>query len=150
VRALIPFDPISLAEKPKEGDWLYWGHTHRDVPGRDNWRWLVKKFPTIIPLRHPSLIEESWKRREGEFEKESWRLKEEWEFLINEIDPHSPYYLPIDAPDRQDYLDKINKDLGLNIRTRWKPVHSKKNTHSLTFGEIEDYIKPFAERFYEP
>ena len=151
-RALIPFDPISLVEKPREGDWLYWGHMHRDVAGRDNWKKLVKRFPTIVPLRHPSLISESWKRREGEFEKESWRLKEEWKFLIDEIDPYNPYYLPIDSPQRQDYLDVINKDLGINARTRWKPVHSKKQTFNLQPKEIDselDFIKPLISRFYK-
>ena len=152
-RALIPFDPIALTEKPKQGDWLYWGHTHRDVKGRDNWEGLVKEYPTIVPLRHPSLICESWRRRKGEIEKESWRLVEEWRVLIDKIDPHKPYYLPIDSPDRQNYLDAINKDLGLNIRTRWKVAHSKKETYSLNPNSYPidkelDFIKPFTSRFY--
>jgi len=154
-RALIPFDPLPLTDKPKEGDWIYWGHMHRDVAGRDNWKELARQFPTIVPLRHPYLISESWNRRSVDNEKEPWRLREEWDFLINEIDKYDPYYLPIDSNNRQEYLDKINNDLNLNIRTRWTPVHSKKNTHGLSINEVEidqeliNHIKPFIGRFYE-
>lgn len=107
----------------------------------------------IVPLRHPYLVAESWNRRN----KPISELIENFRLLVNEVDKLNPLYLPIDTDNRQDCLDNINQELGLNLTTNWEVVNSKKDTYNLRHKDIKpdpsvkalvDEIEEFLKRFY--
>jgi len=143
------FAHCSLREDSDQDNVLYVGHLTGNSIG------LIKKLdqPMIIPLRHPYLVAKSWELRG----KPLTELTENFKLLVNELDPLSPLYLPIDVENRQDYLDKINKELGLELRTEWGVENSVKHTYNLSHRDLSPEpimkdlvieIKEFLERFY--
>ena len=133
------FEQASFIERPDVDNLIYLGHITRNSIEH------IKKLdhPIIVPLRHPSLVEESWRRRG----KSTTDLRENFRLLVDEIDPLNPLYLPIDVPDRQTYLDRINSELGLNLVTDWGVVNSQ--CHTFDIARKESNIEPdFISRFY--
>lgn len=144
---------------------VHWASFYEDIGDRESALYLghltinsveaIKKLKhrMIIPLRHPYLVAESWRRRNKPLDE----LADNFRLLVDEIDPYNPLYLPIDVENRQEYLDKINKELGLDLRTEWGVENSKKSTYNLSYKElspgpvekalVED-IKEFLKRFY--
>lgn len=121
------------------------------------WEWwqpLLDQFPAIVPLRHPSAVYESWRARGRPFRE----MTDQWRVLIEKVDPYQPYYLPLDVEDRQGYLDRINTELGMNLTTEWKVVHSKWGTNidwrthypPDHVQEFIDQYQSFFDRFYSP
>ena len=105
----------------------------------------------IIPLRRPERIIVSWERRGMELDGLSDCLS-----ILMAYDRYDPMYFPIDAPDRQGYLDKINQRLGLELKTDW-PVISDKHSSEATWDDVTDKVMgasiiddfaPFFNRFY--
>lgn len=139
----------SLIEDIDQDNVLYVGHLTANSVDR------IKElpYPMLIPLRHPYLVAESWVRRG----KPLSELADNFRLLVNELDPLNPLYLPIDVDNRQDYLDKINKDLGLSLSTNWNVENSKETTYNLSHKDltpepimvdlVED-IEGFIKRFY--
>ena len=85
-------------------------------------------------------------------------LIDSWEVLVNEIDPLEPYYLPLDVPDRQDYLDRLNTATGRSMVTDWGAKGVIHNNQAMRYTDIKpsaeivalcERIKPFLDRFYE-
>jgi len=110
--------------------------------------------PMVIPLRHPKVVAESWKAR-GQEEK---RMCADFRTLVEKLNPLNPYYLPIDSDRRQEFLDKINDGLGLNLETDWKPIGEQKGNSHLRHDAVDcspvvaklcEEIKPFLDRFYD-
>ena len=146
------YEQIALKETPTQDKTLFVGHilncglTHRALN-------LMKKYPAIIPLRHPYLVAESWKRRG----KSVTDLVTAYKKIPRLFDPLQPYYLPLDVEDREDYLVNIEKGLNLNLSHDWPVVNSKEHTSELNWKEIEpeesivelvNEIRPFLDRFY--
>ena len=144
---------------------MHWASFTEDIGDRENVLFLghltvnsvdnIKKLkhPIIIPFRHPFLIYESWIRRN----KNIPDLIENIRLLVNEIDPLNPHYVPIDVPNKQNYLDKLNRDLDIDLITDWGIENSKKATYNLSYRDIKptndilalvDEIGPFLNRFY--
>jgi hypothetical protein len=110
----------------------------------------------IVPLRHPMEVAKSWKRRPGRG-LELDKLPYWWQYMIGLVDPAKPWYLPLDVPDRDGYLDQINFDLGLSLKTDWAvkreelasiPVDSKLTP--VERRRVQDMIvkgAPFFSRF---
>ena len=80
-----------------------------------------------------------------------------WETMVFDIAPLEPFFLPLDVPDRQDYMDAINEATGLDLKTDWKPRGVRHNNSDLRHTDIEptekiealcERIKPFIDRFY--
>ena len=116
----------------------------------DEWR-IVEKHqgPLIVPIRHPLSCARSYANRDEDV-RESWGY---WRRLIDQVIPLDPLLLPIDAADRDGYLEKINSELGLSLTTDWKKFQSKAPfPRWLTPAEVQgslDILKdPFFERFY--
>ena len=114
---------------------------------------LIKDNLTIIPLRHPYLTAKSWDDRK----KDKADLIQSWEVLVNEIDPLEPHYLPLDVPDRQDYLDHLNEATGRSMVTDWTPRGVVQGNSALRHRDVQpcgeiialcERIKPFLDRFY--
>ena len=113
---------------------------------------LMEYNPAIIPLRHPHLMMESWKRR-GKPVKDMVTAYRR----ILELDSFDPYYLPMDVEDRAEYLNKIEDGLNISLGTDWPIVNSKEHTSDLNWKEIVpdeetsqlvNEIIPFLNRFY--
>jgi len=139
----------SFYEKPECDDFLHVGHLTRN--SIDAIKRLNHKI--IIPLRHPYLVAESWRRRNKPLDE----LEENFHLLVDELDPLNPLYLPIDVDNRQDYLDQINDDLGLALVTEWGVENSKKSTYNLSHKDmtpgptekrLAEDIDEFLQRFY--
>jgi hypothetical protein len=140
------------------GDYVYQAHL---MDGHmEYWPEILLKVPAIVPLRHPYLVFETWKREsaKGVPGREPEILVRYWETLINEIDRYNPFYLPIDSPNREEYVGRINKVLRLDLSMRFPVIHSKQGTGELTPNDVEvnsitnelvDRHKTFFERFYE-
>lgn len=97
--------------------------------------------PAIVPMRHPREVARSWVFR-GYAYPQAFKLTELsdcWRRLVTGIDPLGPLYLPLDADDRDDWLEQINTSLGLNLSTDWP--HWKKGP--------EVVLRPSHERLVE-
>ena len=79
---------------------------------------LAARHPTIIPLRHPKVVAKSYLSRN----KTEQTMCDNFRIVVERFDPLNPYYLPIDVADRHDYLDVINKDMDLELKTDWTPA----------------------------
>ena len=57
---------------------------------------------------------------------------------------HGAMIVPVDSPDRDRYIDCINKQLNINLKPDWETVvNGYHNTHNLTYKDVEpsDEIK---------
>lgn len=88
--------------------------------------------PLVIPVRRLHAIVLSWESRQ----KRLTALDRELSLMTDMVE-RQPYWLPIDAPDREDWLAEINDGLGLNLHTEWPVVGSEKKTN----GKPEDLIQ---------
>jgi hypothetical protein len=81
--------------------------------------WL-EHYPVLIPLRHPTSVALSWKRRG----KETSILLKYWMRIIKMADEPNAVFLPIDSKDRNKWLQKLNKKTGLKAKTKWPVIGS--------------------------
>lgn len=146
-------EPVS----DRRGDYVYQAHLLDGYMGY--WLEILKTIPAIIPLRHPYLVWASWKKwdMKGYRERDNDAFMDAWNTLIGKIDCFKPYYLPIDSPDRDNYLEAINNGLNLDLKTDWPVVHSVGNTWNLEPDDIDvdvevvDFVNRnsgFFNRFY--
>lgn len=114
---------------------------------------LLKTNTVVVPLRHPKCVAVSWRARQWEEQE----MIDCWDFLVSDIDPLQPHYLPIDSPRREDFLAQLNEDLDMQLETLWEPEGVKHNNHRLRHEEVQaspavndlcERIKPFLDRFY--
>ena len=112
---------------------------------------LIEDNLTIVPLRHPLLTAKSWTDRGHEL----GDLIAMWEVMAYDIDSLDPYYLPLDVPDREDYLTELRDMTGLD--TDWAPHGSQHNNYALRYTELSlipaitalcERIEPFLAKFY--
>ena len=128
-------------------DVVYFGHM-----GQKKYKWdkmmdvmLDRECAIITPLRSLERIVVSWERRRKDLK----CLEKELEILVDIIDPLDPFYLPIDADNRDLYLNDINDYLGLHLKTDWPVVSSDKSSYNTTEQHIKDkeIYKRFKEKF---
>ena len=95
---------------------------------------MLDGWPCIVPMRHPLKVAGTWTGR-GQSLHTLW---DSWRRLILAIDPLGPLYLPIDVPNRQTYLDAINEEILVELKTDWPVIGStglKSNFDSFKGGE---------------
>lgn len=122
---------------------------------RQWWEELFEETDAIIvPLRHPAVVAESWKRRGRPFRE----MCDQWRMMRDVIDAYEPSYLPLDVEDRQSYLDAINERYGLSLATSWPVIHSKRQTNEIDWRtfypddrtqDLVDELEPLIGRFYK-
>lgn len=116
---------------------------------------LAANHRTIVPLRHPMLVARTWKSQNKDIKE----LPDWWYALIQYIDPHEPAYLPLDSPQRDGFLQDLNRQLDTMLSTDW-PVLPRyegglRPRVPLTDAETEDVVEmmvgmaPFFNRWYE-
>lgn len=71
----------------------------------------------IVPLRQYSAVEASWKRRGLDLDE----LAEAWDYMLSLKDV---FWFPIDTPVREYRLRALSRELGVELKTDWKPVNS--------------------------
>lgn len=87
--------------------------------------------PVVIPLRRLHSIFLSWESRAKS------GLDHQLTLMTNMID-RDPFWLPIDAYDRDEWLQDINDGLGLHLHTDWPIVGSDKRTVGKPEKTIQD------------
>lgn len=71
----------------------------------------------ICAMRDPMDVYYSWLRRGKTVGKWFCQL---WENLFAIHDENESYWMPVDTPDRDEYLARISERIGVNIETDWK------------------------------
>jgi len=115
-----------------------------------------KHAPVIAPLRHPMLVAQSWKNRgkpivEHEVHAPMIKL---FHNLIDLSRQVTMYFLPLDLPDRDQYLRRIETVAGRNFKTQWSyygpgPVSPQVELTEDDRAAVRELMTdPFFERFY--
>lgn len=91
---------------------------HIDAPFLEDLHYWCAKCSIIVPIKHPRDVAIGWKVRF----KKLGELAQQWTWLKEEIAPYDPLYLPIDLPDRDEWLDKVNLKLNLKLNTDWPVI----------------------------
>jgi len=108
----------------------------------------IKALPNIfVPVRHPLSIARTWLRRGQRME---W-LPEALELLATEMDPINPWYIPVDTPDRDSYVDSVNKALGWDLDPAGWPLigHDPVNSERELQEEHISLLKPVLGKHEE-
>lgn len=130
-------------------DHLHVGHVFSE--NMDLWREAMRKFPTIVPLRHPSRVLESYRRR-GKSEDV---YKSQWDNLISLVKDFKVLYLHADMPNiRDDELKNISELAGWNVSSDFpatKKTGSEYGTHDLTISDelLSDTPKEYIDFYME-
>ncbi len=133
-------------EQPDDGSFFF---QHVDKENIPTLRRMMQSFPCIVPLRDPTATAISWRSRRMNVA----NLADDFRRLVSAIDPLGPYYLPLDVPNRQEYLDLINRELCQNLTTKWTPVCPSGEVARLGKNEREivesmiDELGDFFSRF---
>lgn len=101
-------------------------------------------YPTIVPFRHPMSIAESWKKRG----KPLSNLAVQYQIFREAVACNNPFYLPLDAPNREEYLDQIRKRIGMPIETSWPVIGSENSTATLTRVEEDQVRHMMSDGFF--
>lgn len=78
---------------------------------------FFSKCKIIVPLRQYSEVQASWIRRKLDLTE----LANAWSYLL---DLKNVFWFPIDTLERDMRLKDLSKELGVDLKTDWKPVHS--------------------------
>ena len=103
-------------------------------------RRLAKQYPCLVPMRHPMSVALSYKARRENIEV----MTDYFRRLVTAIDPLKPFYLPLDVPNRQHYLDLINDVTGLELTTDWH-VHGSIGEQGKLTGTDHPVMADFME-----
>jgi hypothetical protein len=109
--------------------------------------------PLICPLRHPYLVEESWKRRG----KEIAPMIEAFRLLYTYCIPRNPLIMAVDSVAREGCLKLLSAALDVELTTDWSPERSISGTYDLSFRdmnasdevlELADEMAPLLSQYY--
>lgn len=111
-------------------------------------------MPLVVPMRHPYLAEEAWKRRKYEVD----RMVFAYRALCEHFLPKDPVIMAVDSPKREECLQALSEALGADLKTDWAPVRSVGKTYDMKWQDLTpsdevkrlaDDMQPFLERFYD-
>lgn len=130
----------------KAGDGVVLHHVYEaKIPGL---RRELQTYKGLSPLRHPAELWASWSRRQRPFA----HLYEQTEYLIS-LDCDNLFFLPIDHPDRDNYLAQASEHLSVTLSTDWPKIHEWEGEIVGESGpaDFDDYMDRFGgfwSRFY--
>ena len=78
---------------------------------------MMNEYQAVTPIRHPYLVEESWRRREQPLEPLYATLRR-----LPKLYEAGALITPIDSPQRDKYIDWVNKTLNINLKPDWETV----------------------------
>ena len=114
----------------------------------------MRRYPAIIPLRHPYVMAEAYERR-GKVPVSI--LIKNFRDMVRIFDPLNPYWLPVDSSRRDVYLSVIENELDLELSHDWPVVNTAQGTAGLNWEDLDpcpeiieltEEIQPFLDRFY--
>ena len=91
---------------------------------------LAKRMPLIISLRHPYLVEESWKRRG----KEIGPMVEAFGRMMGFME-YSPVIMAVDSANRDGCLRQLSDVVGVELKTDWTPKRSISDTSEMSWRD---------------
>lgn len=134
---------------PGPGEYYF---NHADPQQLHTIRERAKLFPCIVPMRDPRAVAISWKKQRRDLAD----MVSNFHNLICGIDSLDPYYLPLDAPDRDEWLAHINANTDLDLKTDWpvicassQPGRLGGTDPELLAGFLEANAKFFARFGYD-
>lgn len=106
-------------------------------------------YPLFLPMRHPRKVAQSWIKR-------GWAINSlffaEWYNLFWLHEKYDGHWLPIDTPDRDEYLYAAGKVIGLELTTDWKPYGATETDFKPAGMTVEQAMKALSVmpfEFYE-
>ena len=130
----------------------HWNRYQHLVPHQ---REYIERMPgmyefTFVPLRAPMEIARSWARKGMSMK----LLADRFEMLATMFDSQEPLWIPLDSPDREEYLEAARSATGLDLDPRgWPRVGQDRSVPSydearalLQTAKIKKF---FSEGFYE-
>lgn len=118
---------------------------HCDLSQHVYLQWWLLRCLCVVPMRHPVSVAESWKARGRDLA----NLAIQWNILKTEVDPYEPMYLPIDSPDRMNWLDTISRNIDRELQTDWPVVMSCNKSATLTETEREAVVEVMDDGFFD-
>lgn len=110
---------------------VYHAHTHKPNLVESVLK-LVNEMPLVIPLRHPFVVEESWKRRTKPIDEMIRNFK-----LLETFMTYDPYFLPVDSERREDALQAMRDGLNIPFETEWPIRNSACGTGDYRFEDMQ-------------
>lgn len=105
-----------------------------------------KTFPVtantlVIPLRHPEANWKSWKHR-YEGVNDVWEHNHflQWKALERIVNEDDCIFLPIDTPDREEYLQALRERSGKDLQTDWGKVNTAGTPKSMQCDKDLSYV----------
>jgi hypothetical protein len=135
------YDPSGRKRPPENG----FVRIHCDTDQHGYLQWWLKQFPCIVPLRHPMAVAASWKAREKSLD----NLAIQWKILKEKVDPYLPMYLPIDSPDREQWLEQIRGFLNPELQTDWPVIMSCNKSAELSDNDRQAVVEVMADGFFD-
>ena len=127
-----------------------WFHEHITQESMRFIRHWAQAVPVIVPMRHPIDVAVSWVTRN----KKIGDLIDEYRRLFSIDRDYELLYLPIDTPDREEWLEKIDKKMEWETKTNFPVIKSIGKKQELTTreaAEIGAFVTEnmeFFSRFY--
>ena len=118
---------------------------HCDLAQSPYLKFWLERGHGIWPLRHPLLVATSWRARDKSLE----TLAGQWQILKNKVDPYQPMYLPLDSPDRMNWLHTISRNIGQELQTDWPVVMSCNKNAELSENDRAAVIEVMADGFFD-
>lgn len=112
-------------------------HPWPDPSPAGEWVGLMDEAEAVVcPMRHPLLVAKSWKKRG----KAITDLDDFWRAQVEIIDRRDPHYITLDRPAlRDDQVNAINEDLGLDLNAGDWPVLRDRVIHNATELTDDEY-----------
>jgi hypothetical protein len=124
------FEVLGLTQKPCRDKYIRQCHLLK--PTQSGAAALyARSMPVVIPLRHPFRVEESWKRKGLDV----GEMIRAFEVIEEQFLRFSPYFLPIDHNEREDFLDSL-RAIDPDLHTDWPVIESKSGTFGLSLDEL--------------
>lgn len=148
--SLFNWPSAALNERPSR-EVIHVGHiSHGQLP---HIKALAKSAPLVMPLRHPYLVAESWKRRGKPIDE----LIGMFRVMHDDVLPLEPLVIAVDSEGRDEQLQATSETLGIPLTTDWTPRNSKAGTYTLSWRELTpepeiealaDDMSDFLSKFY--
>lgn len=107
------------------------GHIVRDGQYQAAVRHIKGGDPAVVPLRHPYLVAESWKRRDKPIDDMKIAYRR-----LPELQALGAYFLPMDIDGRESYLEVLKAGTGLPVTTKWPVINSYHSTAGLRYTDV--------------
>lgn len=100
--------------------------------------------PLVTTIRHPYLVEESWKQRS----KEIGPMIQAFDLWLERIYPRADVVLSVDSPHKELLLANAAEYFDVSPATDWKPERSVGATYDLTYEQCvpSDEVVSLGER----